>query len=125
MAKYKVTVGTNNRTFQTFANKAEAITCAKNCVDCGFNDVYVAYGNGNPVPKTPRYTVTYVRDLGEPTKITIMTEAKPHFEVTTFNADTIKVVGDTNGIDFDFYREFWLADKKVGRYASSAFYFDM
>ena len=123
MRTYRVLV-TNGRTFQTFTDKAKAVECARNCFDVGFDDVYVGYGNGNPVPKTPAYAKTEERKLGKAYTIVLMEEAKPHREVQKFKADTIVCVADKNKIDSDFYREFWLNGVMTGRYSSKDFYFD-
>ena len=119
---YKVI--TSGRTFQTFTRKDEAVECAKYCFAAGFDNVFVAYGNGNPVPKTPRYIKTEERDLGRKETISLITEAKPHKVVQKFKADTIRVIADKNGIDPVFYREFWLDGYVTGRYSSVDFYFD-
>jgi len=123
MRTYKVLV-TNGRTFQKFTDKEKAIQCARNCFDLGFDDVYIAYGNGNPVPKTPAYAKTEERKLGKAYTIVLMGEAKPHREVQKFKADTIVCVADKNKIDNDFYREFWVNGVMTGRYSSRDFYFD-
>lgn len=123
MRTYRVLV-TNGRTFQTFTDKQKAIDCARNCFDLGFDDVYVGYGNGNPVPKTPAYAVAETRELGKPYTIVLMEEAAPHREVQRFKADKIVAVSDKNKIDHDFYREFWLNGVMTGRYPSKEFYFD-
>ena len=123
MRTYKVLV-TNGRTFQTFTDKTKAILCARNCFDLGFDDVYVGYGNGNPVPKTPAYVQTEERKLDKACTIILMEEAKPHREVQRFKADTIICIADKNGIDNDFYREFWIDGVMTGRYSSRDYYFD-
>lgn len=123
MRTYHVLV-TNGRTFQKYTDKEKAILCARSCFEIGFDDVRVAYGNGNPVPKTPEYAVTERRKLGKTCTIVLMEEAAPHREVQRFKADTIMVVSDKNKIDRDFYREFWLNGVMTGRYSSKDFYFD-
>ena len=123
MRTYKVLV-TNGRTFQKFTDKEKAIMCAKNCFDVGFDDVYIGYGNGNPVPKTPVYCKTEERNLGEICIIVLM-EKKSYREVQRFKADTIIVVRDKTYIDDCFYREFWLNGIMTGRYSSKDFTFDI
>ena len=93
MRTYHVLV-TNGRTFQKYTDKKKAILCARSCFEIGFDDVRVAYGNGNPVPKTPEYTVTERRKLGKACTIVLMEEAKPHREAQRFKADTIVIVAD-------------------------------
>ena len=123
MRTYRVLV-TNGRTFQTFTDKTKAVLCARNCFDLGFDEVYVGYGNGNPVPKTPSYAKTEERKLDKPYTIILMEEAKPHRKLREFKADTIICIADKNGIDSGFYREFWLNGVMIGRYSSKEFYFD-
>ena len=53
MAKriYKVMVG--ERTFRLCGFREEAIEYAKLVFDCGYDNVWIAYGNGNQVSGTP------------------------------------------------------------------------
>lgn len=119
---YKVI--TSGRTFQTFTRKDEAVECAKYCFAAGFDNVFVAYGNGNPVPKTPRYEMTEKRYLGGVEMISLITVAKPYKVMQKFKADTIVVIADKNNIDPVFYREFWLGEIMTGRYSSTEYDFD-
>lgn len=122
MRMYKVIVC--GRTFNTFQSKQSAIECARNCLDLGYRDIYVAYGNWNPVPKTPAYGETERRVLGEPREIVILWRPTSE-EARRFHADTITVVADKNQIDHEFYREFWLNGELIARYPSRTFDFDM
>ena len=118
---YKVIV--NERTFNMFKDKTAAICCARNCFDAGYDNVYITYGNGNHVPKTPEYKETERRVIN-PCWVYIFTEAKPYTNVAKLKADTIICVADSNKIDHGFYREFYYKGKLAGRYCSRSFYFD-
>lgn len=122
MRYYKVVVC--GRTYQIFVNKDKAVECAKNCVAVGFDNVYVVYGNNNPVPKTPSYSQTEKRELGKAYTIHLLEEKEPYRTVHTFKADTIIVIADTNKIDNEFYREFWINGVMTGRYSSKEYSFD-
>ena len=122
MRTYRVVIW--GRTFNTFKTKEQAVECAKNCVAVGYDNVYVGYGNYNPVPKTPSWQQTEKRELGKAYTIHLMEEKEPYRTVQTFKADTIIVIADANKIDGEFYREFWIDGVMTGRYSSKEYSFD-
>ena len=54
MREYRVVVG--NRVYQVFADKEKAIEQARICYECGFDNVWIAHKNWNPVKGTPIFS---------------------------------------------------------------------
>ena len=122
MRTYRVVI--LGRTFKTFKTKEQAVECAKKCVAAGYDNVYVGYGNYKPVPKTPAWSQAEKRELGKAYTIHLLEEKEPYKTVQTFKADTIIAIADTNEIDNEFYREFWIDGVMTGRYSSKEYSFD-